>query len=255
MIILSKPLRSYRSKAGSVVVSFVSSPLATWTCLVVLLSIHLAANHAAVKAVSLHSLNRQRANIVLSDIFDGREVPTPETVSVHERIFEWDGVLRWRNSAAFASARIGISLQEMLKMIAPAHHVTSAIRDNDSVLENLIRIHQGQDFLLWYCKVHKTAYIVLKKGSLAKTHLKAWAVGLRVAHQLKDIDATSATADKVLQVITSTITEISVQWDDYVRRIRAAGWDTEIASLETTSGKRIFFHTRTSHEDSERKAW
>ena len=50
--------------AGSVVVSWVTTPMATWATLIALLSIHLGTNYAAVKAVSMNSLNRQRANIV-----------------------------------------------------------------------------------------------------------------------------------------------------------------------------------------------
>lgn len=57
---LSPEQQLTRPQAGSLVVSYVSSPLATWSCLVLLLSIHLAMNRAAVKSVSMHSLNRQR---------------------------------------------------------------------------------------------------------------------------------------------------------------------------------------------------
>ena len=236
-------------KAGSIVVSYVSSPMVTWTCLLVLLSIHLKTNHAAVKAVVMHSLNRQRANLVLSNLFEGKDIPTPETVSFHEHIFDWDGILRWRGSAPFAKARIGISLREMLSALAPAHYVTGAMRDTDFTFPTLVTIHQNEDFLVWYCGLQKTGYIVLKKGASAKTQLKAWAVGLCVAHQLKDFEATSATPAKVLQVIASSLTEISSQWDDCVRRMQAVGWDTNIASLETTSGKRIGLRHQTKLQE------
>lgn len=216
--------------------------MATWICLVMLLSVHLATNHAAVKSVSMRSLNRQRANIVLSNVFDGRGAPTPDTVSADERIFEWDGVLRWSGGAPFAKAKIGISMQELLSGLAPAHRVTSAVRDHKSVLQTLIRIHQHEHFLLWYCNLLKTAYIVLKQGAPADNHLKAWAVGLCVAHRLHDEDATSATTDKVLEVLTMTLTEISDRWGDSIKEIQAAGWDTNIASLETSSGTRICLH-------------
>ena len=232
-------LGSNSSKAGSVVVSYVSSPMATWMCLVTLLSVHLATNHAAVKAVVMDNLNRQRANIVLSNLFDGKGVLTPEAVSFHERIFEWDGILRWRGSTPFAKAKIGISLQELLTVIAPAHSMTGAIRDSKSIFQTLIKIHQNEDFLLWYCNLQKTAYIVLKKGAVTKTHLKAWAIGLCVAHKLTDIDATSAGPDKVLQVITRSLSEVSDQWDDCIKRLTTVGWDTDIACLETSSGRRV----------------
>ena len=196
----------------------------------------------------MHSLNRQRANLVLSDLLEGRDIPTPERVSFNEHIFEWDGVLRWRGSAPFARARIGISLQKMLSALAPAHYVTGATRDDNSTFQTLVNIHQNEDFLVWYCTLEKTTYIVLKKGASAKTQLKAWAISLDVAHQLQDSDATSATPAKVLQVIASSLTEVSNQWDDSIDRMHAVGWDTNIASLETTSGKRICLHEQDLQE-------
>lgn len=228
-------------QAGSVVVTYVSSPMATWTCLIMLLSIHLATNLAAVRAVCMHNLNRQRANIVLSNFFDGKGVLTPEVVSLYERIFEWDGVLRWKGSAPFGKARIGVPMQDILNVLAPTrtHHATGAIRDKKSVLKTLIRLHKEEDFLVWYDTPQKTAIIVLKEGASPRAHLKAWALGLYVAHRFKGEDATSATTDKVIQLIESTLRQISNQWDDYIERMKAAGWDLDMANLETASGTRV----------------
>ena len=245
---------SDRLKAGSIVVSYVSSPIATWTCLITLLSIHLATNHAAVKAVVMDSLNRQRANFVLSTFLETGEILTPEVVSYHERIFEWDGVLRWRGKAPFAKARIGVSLQEMLSTIAPTNHKTGATRDRSSIFQTLVRLHQDENFLLWYSSLHRTVYIVLKRGASAKTQIKAWAVGLRAAHRLTKIDATAATADEILQVIATTLSEMSNQWDNCLAELQAIGWKADIASLETSSGARIRLHSRSVQEQPDKKA-
>lgn len=230
-------------QAGSVVVTYVSSPMATWTCLIMLLSIHLATNHAAVRAVCMRSLNRQRANIVLSNILDGKGVLTPEVVSMHERIFEWDGVLRWRGSAPFGTARIGVPLHYLLKVLAPnrTHPVTGAIRDGISVLKTLTRLYKDEDFLVWYDSPRKTAIIVLKEGASPGAHLKAWALGLCAAHRFEDEDATSATTDKVFQLVKSTLQEICDQWDDDIEQMKAAGWDIDMTKLETTPGTRVCF--------------
>ncbi len=234
---------TYLMQAGSVVVTYVSSPMATWTCLIMLLSIHLATNHAAVRAISMQSLNRQRANIVLSNFFDGKGILTPEVVSIQERIFEWDGVLRWRGSAPFAKARIGVPLQDILNLLAPTHHVTGAIRDGKSVLKTLIRLHKDEDFLVWYDGLQQTACIILKEGASPRAHLKAWALGLCAAHRFENEAATSATADKVLQLIESTLQDISNQWDDYLEQMTDAGWDVDMANLETVSGTRVGLRT------------
>lgn len=196
-------------------------------------------NHAAVRAVSLHSLNRQRANILLSNLLVDDKVMTPDEVSSQERIFEWDGVLRWRGSIPFAKAMIGVNLHSLLKTLAPAHIVTGAIHDGDLILERLVRIFSGEDFLVWYASPKRTAYIVLKGQASAKAKLKAWALALWVAHRFGEQHATGAKTEDLLQLLEITLRDISNKWGDFVERISAAGWDVDIANLETSSGSRI----------------
>ncbi|KAL8842779.1 MAG: hypothetical protein Q9176_002415 [Flavoplaca citrina] len=165
--------------AGSVVVSYVSSPITTWTCLILLLSIHLAMNRAAVRAVMLHSLNRQRANLVISTYLDRDKVLTPKEVSVQEWIFEWDGVLRWRSSSPLAAARIGSSLQVLLASLGPARkrsQRTGSIRDTEARLTRLIRLYSQEEFLVWYDAPQRLGHIILKEGAAAESQLKAWAL-------------------------------------------------------------------------------
>ena len=73
---------------GSVVVSWVTTPIATWTTLILLLSIHLETNRRAVRAVKLRTMNRQRATLVYHYLRRSH-VPTPAEVAKQERIFEW----------------------------------------------------------------------------------------------------------------------------------------------------------------------
>ncbi len=225
-------------QAGSVVIAYVSSPMATWTCLILLLSIHLATNHAAVRAVSMHILNRQRANIVVSSLLETNKAPTPEEVSIQERIFEWDGVLRWRCSAPIATAKIGVPLQRLLGVLGPAHDTTGAIRDGKLIFQRLARIFSQEEYLVWYDASGKEALIVLKEEASPQAQIKAWALSLLVAHRLQDQHATGAT-DKIVQMLESSVIELSNQWDEYIERMKAAGWDMETANLETTSGSRI----------------
>ena len=218
-----------------------------------LLSIHLATNHAAVRAVSLHSLNRQRANIVLSNLLVDNKVMTPEEVSSQERIFEWDGALRWRGSSPFAKATIGVNLLSLLKTLAPAHTVTGAIRDGDLILERLVRIYSHEDFLVWYDSPKRSVYIVLKGQASAKAQLKAWALALWGAHRFGKQYATGANTENLLQLLEMTLRDISNRWDDSIERIRAAGWDIDIANLETSSGSRIRVTTESLQTMSKKK--
>ncbi|KAL8915629.1 MAG: hypothetical protein Q9172_006825 [Xanthocarpia lactea] len=227
--------------AGSVVISYVSSPMATWTCLILLLSIHLAMNRAAVRAVSMHSLNRQRANLVISTYLDQDRIMNPKEVSIQERIFEWNGVLRWRSSSPFAAARIGLSLRDLLASLGPAHERTGSIRDAEARLTTLIRLYREEDFLVWYDAPQRLGHITIKQGAAAESQLKAWALVLWIAHRhhAAGPDATSAAIESSLEVHRITLQELSSRWLDCTSRLRSAGWDVDMASLETTSGSRI----------------
>lgn len=178
---------------------------------------------------------------------------TPDQVSSQERIFEWDGVLRWRDSLPFAKARIGVTLHSLLETFAPAHIVTGAIRDGDLILERLVRIYSHEDFLVWYDSPERTAYIVLKSQASAKSQLKAWSVALWGAHRFGRQHATGANTEDLLQLLEVTLRDITNQWDDSVERIKAAGWDIDTANLETSSGSRIRLNTKGLQAMSKKK--
>ncbi|KAF7156871.1 hypothetical protein CNMCM5623_000716 [Aspergillus felis] len=136
---------------GSFVVSHVTSFAATWASLLFLLTVHLGMNYAAVRAVQMTSLNRQRASIVFSALLESdpaldlhslslsREIHhppppsaqqtclttsrsplTPADVSKQERIFEPDGILKWTSASAqchkLGYCQIGISLDRFLRL-------------------------------------------------------------------------------------------------------------------------------------------
>ncbi|KAL8775437.1 MAG: hypothetical protein Q9194_003763 [Teloschistes cf. exilis] len=228
--------------AGSVLVSYVSSPMTTWSCLILLLSIHLAMNRAAVRAVSMHTLNRQRANIVFSTFLDQGTVLSPKEVSLQERIFEWGGVLRWRRSSPLASAKIGHPLKDLLASLAPAHEKTGSVRDAEAKMMRLIRLYSQEEFLLWYDAPQRVGHIALKEGAAAKSQLKAWALILWITQRHRmdgSAEATSASFEFTLDLQRSSLQDLSSRWSDCIQRLRTAGWDIDVASLETTSGSRI----------------
>ncbi|ODQ67756.1 DUF647-domain-containing protein [Nadsonia fulvescens var. elongata DSM 6958] len=102
---------------GSVVIGKVEGEgLYMWVVLLSLLTIHLWTNYNAVASVIMQTINRQRANILFSDIIRilpelesnmsggsldnsksglSKLIMSPRSVASRERILEWDGVLRW----------------------------------------------------------------------------------------------------------------------------------------------------------------
>ncbi|KAL8932382.1 MAG: hypothetical protein Q9216_006859 [Gyalolechia sp. 2 TL-2023] len=233
---------------GGLVVSYVSSPASTWTCLVLLLSAHLAMNRAAVRAVSMHSLNRQRANIVFSTFLDQNKILTPKEVSLQERIFESDGVLRWRGSSPLGKGRIGLSMRDLLASLAPAHLTTGSIRDGEAKLMRLIHLYRQEEFLVWYDAPQRVGHISLKEGAAAEWQLKAWALTLWIAHRHgtgEGADATSAaSSESIFDLHRETLRDLSSRWTECVDRMRTAGWDMDVASLETVPGSRLHIQAR-----------
>lgn len=252
-------------QAGSVVVSWISSPLATWATLLTLLSIHLATNHAAVRAVSMKTLNRQRANIVLSYLMDHEEVLTPKQVSKKERVLERDGVLRWKGDRVLGHCKIGTTLQELLQRLGPSHAKTRSIHLEGLRLADLILLYERELYILWLDKTTAKLriYIILKQGCTPETQLKAWTQALTLARhasqqQSRDSDrVTSRLQDGLKQAplhinsgplaeLRHTLTQTSKSFPEYVQRLEAAGWDLSVAALETVSGTRAVVRTKES---------
>ena len=223
------------------VVSHVSSPFATWTWLVLLLAIHLGMNHAAVKAVSMHTLNRQRANLVMSALLEHGRSLTPDEASKKERVFERDGALRWEGSHIFARAKIGVSIQSLLSSLSPRHGVTGSFRNTLVDLGVLAQVYHSENYILWYDSRRSLASIVLKEGAAPTSQLKAWTHALWTAHRYSRGEATSAKSkdEGVLQLLISTLEELNTRWEHCIRSLKDAGWDLESMSLETTSATRI----------------
>ena len=220
-------------------VSQISSSLATWSCLILLLSIHLAMNRAAVRSVSLHTINRQRANIVFSEYFINRKVLSPGDVSALERIFEWDGILRWRGQAPIGKARVGVSLQALLKPLADVQTTTGALHDDNLFLSKLVGTFADDGYLLWFDCTHRVASIVMKTQASPQDHIKAWAHALWLGRRFQGHVATSATPEQVLSAVEEVRKELSKTWAGCMEQMKAAGWDIDIASIETTSGLRV----------------
>ena len=229
-------------QAGSFVVARVSSPMATWSCLILLLSIHLAINRAAVRAVAMHTLNRQRANIVFSEYVSKGKVLSPADVSARERIFERDGVLRWNKQSPIGKAVIGGSLEDLVKSVAGPPTVTGAVRDNN-VLTKIAQVFSNDTYIIWFTVHNRTAHIILKREASPQDQIKAWAIALWTAYRLlRDPLPTSAACDDVLKLLMEVRSDLDGTWDAFMEQMRTQGWDTTISNIETTSGLRIKLH-------------
>ena len=199
-------------------------------------------NYLAVKSVCMVNLNRQRANIVLSEMLDHQIALTPEQTAKKERVFERDGVLRWRATSVLGSCRIGTSFSNLLDSLGRKHVRTQSIRNLPFAAAALMRVYEQEDYLLWVEARAKRATIVLKQGTAPISQLKAWCHALLVARAI-DTQANAATSDlndsATLKLLEETRTELNMTFDMLVRRLEEVGWDMDRTTLETQPGRRL----------------
>lgn len=269
--------------AGFLIVSHITTTLATWSALLVLLTIHLWTNYRAVRAVSMRTLNRQRANIVFSNYLDlvsytennaseksselleieslGKySVLTPEEVSHQERIFEIDGVIRWRGSTNVGICTIGVPFRSILPHLPLSMHdsqvnsytysqspsqrkaINVKINTNFSI-EALFQLFAEEEYIL-YCyhshhflsPPHPRFAIILKEVADARTQLKSWFHAVLCARRLQQ--QKTPVEFPILDILRETLEEVEKLWGGLVKELGSAGWDTENGALETRSGTR-----------------
>lgn len=224
--------------AGSVVVSWVTTPFTTWTVLILLLSIHLAMNHAAVRAVTMRSLNRQRATIVFSHFMAQGSVLSPSQVSLKERIFERDGVMRDSGDRILGRCKIGISPMGLFSNLGCAPRTDQSLRIPKDELPEIFQRFSDEAYVLHVLNEPRvTASILLKTNSNSRTQLKAWYHALLAMHSL----ARHESGGDDWQVSNQ-------DWTFLEQKLQDRGWDLEVAALETQPGCRVSLSTENQGE-------
>jgi hypothetical protein len=224
---------------GSLVVSYISSVWATWVAMMVLLAAHLGTNYLAVRAVSMRTLNRQRANLAFSAYLSNEKkgFPTPEEISIQEKVFEKDGVLRWKGGKVLGYCVIGVPLQSILDAFNEAKPITESSTDlQSSDATQLLEKFEHDDYIMYYDMPRKTFLIVLKVSATPLTQLHAWMQALFAARKL-DLGVPVYSAVHAVKDLTSSIANITPEILE--KELVAAGWDIEIGALETKSGTRL----------------
>lgn len=260
-------------QTGSLVVTYITSLPATWISLLILLTLHLTLNYAAVRSVQMTSLNRQRANIAFSTLLesDGAlvsllssssmqeedkeeeerkewEILTPAQLARQESIFERDGILKWYSypttNTPPASAPIpkvlgygyiGISIHQFL--------TTPNNNNPQTTLPTLSRLFTEETYLL-HMSPHHTGHwqatILLKQSSTPRSQLKAWMHALLVLRVLAS-QASSPDDGKERQVLEQSLDFLNQEgrFDKYMVALEEHGWELDIAALETRSGRRV----------------
>ncbi|KAI5359758.1 putative Root UVB sensitive family [Septoria linicola] len=232
---------------GSWVITWVKTPFATWTALILLLSIHLETNRRAVRAVKMHTLNRQRATLVYHHLRKGH-VPTPAEVASQERIFERDGVLRSKDEAIIGHCSIGAPLSRLLAAIGDEQQTTKAVRVDETKLNQILSVYESSEHLLWLDKTstkkRAEIFVVLKKQADFKTLTIAWWQALAFAESLRAVplDVSITAPERISQlaeIVRKALGEVNKLWDLYHDQLEQLGWDMSSPALETVAETRV----------------
>jgi hypothetical protein len=219
--------------------------------MIALLAIHLFTNYLAVRSVSMRTLNRQRANLVFSNYldqlieFDGQTksngniaFPTPEQISIQEKVFERDGVLRWKGGKVLGRCEIGVDFRRILNLLSPANAKVGSYSTASSDVAKLLDIFSDESYLMWPVVSRKRFLIVLKDSSSTRTQLHAWMHALLLSKQLRWI---AEEEEPLMDALARTLRDVNVFTNalDVWGELHKAGWDIETGAMETKSGTRI----------------
>jgi hypothetical protein len=183
-------------------------------------------------------LNRQRANIVLSNIMQHGKVMSPKDVSLCERVFERDGVLRWVDGEIVGCAKIGVKLTELLERIGERHEQTGSLHIHGVKMSELLNVFKDEAYILWPALSSQVALIVLKESCTPFDQLKAWAHALLLAKRLRRKNDASLPKDHLITELRGSLKDTREMFGKYVGALRDKGWDLDIAALETRAGTR-----------------
>lgn len=227
------------------VVARINTPFSIWMAMLTLICIHLGMNYAAVRSVTMRTLNRQRANIVLSRYICDKHVYSPSHVSAKERIFERDGILRWTGGESIGFAAVGVGLDDLVKGI-------SSGQAEGGVLNSLLEIFKDERYILWPAR--GTILIALKRGSSPRTQLKAWYHALALARYNTKTSSQKIRENRkrnrepaehpkngeiAISDTRSTLEQVSHDFEGLQQRLTSEGWDLDTAAIETRSGARV----------------
>ncbi|KZW01257.1 DUF647-domain-containing protein [Exidia glandulosa HHB12029] len=170
---------------GSILVPRITSAQGTWAALVLLIGVHLLLNFLGVRSVTMSSLNRQRATLVLGSIIDRRPIPSPSEAARMESIFAPGSRLflpsdsNSNPKAILGRCRIGVSLEEVIK-----HLRRHGDEDVGATVENLLRQYDAERYVLLCTRSRwgrADVLVCLKPSATPRDTLYAWTHALLAA--------------------------------------------------------------------------
>ncbi|VVT56093.1 uncharacterized protein SAPINGB_P004804 [Magnusiomyces paraingens] len=244
--------------AGSLVVGVVPSEgLLMWVVMLMLLTIHLYTNYQAVSNVVMQSLNRQRTNILFSDITKSLEeldqsrlndsdravalsklVLTPTKVSKKENILSSSQLIRDSNNNIIGSGKfVEFSMIQHL------------VLKSDISLLDIISATLKHGYILFFVQGPSSTpniYISLvddddcSKSPFFDRDVKSWVHAFLICRYLQKEKIGKV---EILDIIKSTTNQLDYLFTtmDISFSLEKAGWDLHTRSIVTNSVKKLKF--------------
>ena len=208
--------------AGSLFVRAVRGDAAVWVSMAALIAVHLATNYAAVRAVRLRSLNRQRAQLVLRHYLAARgAVLHPAAAAARER------VLSWR---------------------PPAVRFATAFPGSREIDPRDLARYRGERYVI-VARRGGTRKIFLKEGATSRDALAAWFEALILCGEgdVSSGDGKGKKKEGAAAVVAAAAREEERERKirdlksdgDFWKAMASAGWDLDAGALETGPAVRI----------------
>jgi hypothetical protein len=233
---------------GTALIPFLTTPFQTWTALLFLLFIHLSTNHRAVRAVSLRTLNRQRASI-LFELFNTHspphsnssipEISFPTILPTPTELSRCESIIHPRPSSLHVyTLTPPLAAGELYRRHPEVYARTPAsasfvpISALASHLPILLPIFAAEDYILSFDARTLHARIALKLFATPRTALKAWLCARECA-----LAAAGGvwSEEKMRECVKS----VAASWEGIVGGLVEAGWNVDVNDLETRKGTRF----------------
>lgn len=240
---------------GSIVVGIIQGEgLDMWMTVVLLLSLHLWTNYQAVSSVVIRTLNRQRTNIVFSDIINSlpelehslnsdadstramsKLILNPRRTSTKERILETDGVLRWYNFRSGTDMILGYAkfggFKNILVQLPSTISLQQLLNANDANISG---------YILYYHILRHTGHVridicLVDGNSINKdkhSDLQAWVHALLIAKTLKSTNSSIVDPLTVITDARQTVVKLFHNMN-IPQGLSYAGWNLDKSFIQS----------------------
>ncbi|OAF59596.2 hypothetical protein VC83_03869 [Pseudogymnoascus destructans] len=237
---------------GTALIPYLTTPLQTWTALLLLLSIHLTTNYFAVRAVSMRTLNRQRASLLLRPLLSPPISPAPlpalppNPIASPLQISQLETIIHLDPSSLHDPNPAHASFVPLATVLSHASRGPNPIRPHI-----LLSIFAAESYILYFDRYTRHAFIALKSSATASTALRswfcamecahmddgAWAGGWSGGHSWEPMRGGKEGADSA--ALGGCVKRVARVWPVIEEGLRGEGWDVGTNALETRAGTRF----------------